>query len=548
MYRIKKRWGVRIPLRDGVKVVADLFLPITEGTVPAIVVRTPYGRSSNGNIEQAEWFAERGYAVMVVDVRGRGDSEGTFIPYRNEGVDGYDTIEWAAAQPWCDGHVGTLGGSYLGKIQWLTALTHPPHLKAMIPIVSPSDPFVEWPTGSPDPMHVCWQFLTSDRALQNINQVDWEEVYTHLPLMTMDEAAGREMPLWKELFEHCQLDSWWDVVRYQNRFDEIDLPVLHISGWYDDEQIGTPLNFAGMTTKAPSEFARGAQRLIMGPWGHNVNASTRVGDLDFGQASVIDLRGRQLRFFDHWLQGKDNGLESEKPVEIFIMGKNQWRQESEWPLQRTAYTPIYLHSNGKANSRFGDGTLTNEKPQNETADRYTYDPENAVPFLTEPTSSQIGGPDDYSAVHRRDDVLVYTSAPLDEELEVTGPVKAQLYASTSAPDTDFMVQLHDLWPNGYAQRLCDGMVRVRFRKGMANPEFVEPEKIECYEIDCWNTAHVFLPGHRIVVHVTSSAFPKYDRNPNTDKELGRTMQMEKAAQRIYHDAEHPSAVILPIIK
>ncbi|MCL6452257.1 MAG: CocE/NonD family hydrolase [Alicyclobacillus sp.] len=544
---VDTRWGVRIPMRDGVNLAADVYRPHGHGPVPAVVVRTPYGRSSDGNVDLGRWFARRGYAVVIADVRGRGDSEGSFVPYRGEGIDGYDTVEWAARQPWCDGNVGTLGGSYLGRIQWLTALTHPPHLKAMVPIVSPSDPFVEWPTGTPDPMHVCWNFLTADRVPQNIGQVDWERVYQHLPLLSMDEAAGRVMPQWRELFDHCQMDAWWQEICYQNRFEEIDLPVLHISGWYDDEQIGTPLNFAGMTRRAPSEAARRAQRLIMGPWGHNVNAGSRVGDLDFGPAAVLDLRARQLRFFDRWLKGIDNGVDEERPVSIFVMGRNVWREEAEWPLARTVYTPMYLHSSGRANSRFGDGALSTEAPGVETPDGYTYDPANPVPFLTEPTSSQIGGPDDYRAVHRRDDVLVYTSAPLEQELEVTGPVKAVLYASTSAPDTDFMVQLHDVWPNGYAQRLCDGMVRARFRNGMDRQELVTPGAVERYEIDCWNTSHVFLPGHRICVHIASSAFPKYDRNLNTADPLGRSTRMETARQVIYHDADHPSAVVLPVI-
>jgi uncharacterized protein len=580
--KVRTYWGIRIPMRDGIKVVADVYLP--EGTmlvsavgvpraeagqmpvqpakttsaehdrteaptnpVPAIVVRTPYGRNTDANINQGRYFAAHGYALIVVDVRGRGDSEGSFEPYRGEGIDGYDTIEWVAAQPWCSGQVGTLGGSYLGRVQWLTALYKPPHLKAMIPIVSPSDPFVEWPTGTPDPMHVCWQFLTSDRMPQNINQVNWDEVYTHLPLITMDEACGRDMPLWRELFDHPSLDAWWKEICYQNRFDEIDLPVMHISGWYDDEQIGTPRNYAGMTQFAPSEEARRAGRLIMGPWGHNVNASTKVGTLDFGANALIDLRGRQLAFFDRWLKGEENGIDEEAPVSIFVMGRNQWRQESEWPLARTQYTAMYLHSNGHANSRFGDGSLSFTQPGHESTDEYYYDPAHPVPFLTEPTSSQIGGPDDYSAVHRRDDVLVYTSEPLPEELEVTGPVKVQLYAATSAPDTDFMAQLHDIWPNGYAQRLCDGMVRVRFRKGMEEPELVEPGTAVRYEIDCWNTSHVFMPGHRIAVHITSSAFPKYDRNQNTDEPLGLTARLETALQTIFHDAEHPSAIILPVI-
>lgn len=561
------RWGIKIPLRDGIHLAADLYLPKqvwdlqdlqdlqnrlgSEGLaarVPGIVLRTPYGRGSDSIVGQGRYFAERGYAFVAVDVRGRGDSEGEFVAYRREGQDGYDTIEWAAQQPWCTGVVGTIGGSYLGRIQWLTALQQPPHLRAMIPMVSPSDPFVEWPTGVPDPMHVCWNFLTADRGVQNIGQVNWERVYTHLPLLTMDEAAGRQMPTWREAFDHPYLDEWWEEICYQTRFDEIDIPVMHISGWYDDEQIGTPINFAGMTRFARRPEVRQAQRLIMGPWGHQVNTSTKIGSVDFGPTALIDLRKRQLRFFDWWLKDEDNGVTVEAPVSIFVMGVNQWREEGEWPLARTLYTPWYLHSGGHANSRFGDGVLAPLPPSgNEPADKYEYWPEHPVPFITELTSTQIGGPDDYSAIHRRDDVLVYTSSSLENPLEVTGPVKMKLFASSSAPDTDFMVQLHDVWPNGYAQRLCDGMVRVRFRKGMRRPELLEPGTVHEYEIDCWNTSHVFLPGHQIRVHVASSAFPKYDRNLNTGAPLGQTSELACAKQVVYHDVSRPSAIILPVI-
>lgn len=560
-------WGVRIPLRDGICAAADLHFPgdispkVTYGErgnllnvdttkkVPAIVVRTPYGRSADATVELGRYFAAYGYVYVAVDVRGRGDSEGEFVPYRNEGRDGYDVIEWVARQTWCTGEVGTLGGSYLGKVQWLTALEKPPHLKAMIALVSPSDPFVEWPTGTPDPMHVCWAFLTSDRAPQNIHQVDWARVYRHLPLISMDEAAGRYMPTWKEWFDHCSMDDWWREVCYQNRFSEIDLPVMHISGWYDDEQIGTPLNFEGMSRLAPSETTRRAQRLIMGPWPHQVNASTRIGDLDFGPSAVIDLRAEQLRFFDRWLKGMDNGVDEEAPVSLFVMGKNEWRKEREWPLARTRYVDWYCHSDGGANGSQGDGRLSTELPGlSESPDAFAYDPEEPVMFITEPTSSQIGGPDDYRDIHRRSDVLVYTSDALATPMEVTGPVKVALYASSSSPDTDFMAQLHDVWPNGYAQRLCDGMVRVRFRNGMDSPEFLEPGTVCSFTIDCWNTSHVFLSGHRIRIHITSSAFPKYDRNPNTNEPLGQTAHSVVAHQVVFHDRDRPTRVILPVIQ
>lgn len=581
IFAVRERWGVSILMRDGVRLVGDVYLPDErEGTNkkddglqnswPAIVVRTPYGRSSDDLVDQGRYFAAHGYAVLQLDVRGRGDSEGEFIPYRNEGRDGYDTIEWTARQPWCNGNVGTLGGSYLGRIQWLTALHHPPHLKAMIPLVAPSDPFVEWPTGTPGPMHLCWLFLTSGRTMQNMNKVDWSRVYSHLPLRTMDEVCGRSIPAWSEEIAHPYLDDWWRELSYQSHFNEINLPVLHISGWYDDEQIGTPLNFTGMVQHAPSEWARQAQRLVMGPWGHRVNESTRLGSLDFGPDAVIDLLGLQVRFFDRWLKGQTNGIDTEPRVSYFVMGMNQWQSAATWPPQGIVYTPWYLSSNGHANGSLGEGVLIadaamlpsprghgvnrrKDEPSNSEkwiaaiSDTYSYNPRDPVPFLTEPTSSQIGGPDDYQTVHQRRDVLVYTSATLTESVQIVGPVKVELYAKTSAPDTDFMAQLHDVWPNGYAQRLCDGMVRSRFRHGMDQPELLSPNELVKYVIDLWNTAHVFLPGHRIRVHVTSSAFPKYDRNPNTADDLGTSEHMEIAVQTVYHDSEHPSAVILPMM-
>ena len=547
---IQIKWGVRIPMRDGVELSADVYLPKAEGRYPAIISRTPYLKTTDITIENSKFYASKGYAVIVVDTRGRGDSEGVFVPYRNEGVDGYDTIEWAAKQPWCDGNVGTMGGSYLGRIQWLAALEHPPHLKAMISVVSPSDPFVEWPTGIPTPHHLCWLFLTSGRTMQNMHKIEWNDIYNHLPLLTMDELTGREMPYWREEMEHEGLDEWWKKICYQDKFEQIDLPVLHVSGWYDDEQVGTPLNFRGMSTRAASETARRSQKMIMGPWGHAVNASTKVGDVDFGPDALIDIRGAYVRFFDRWLKGIDNGLDQEPNVRIFVMGENKWRDEHEWPLARTQWTPFYMHSGGAANSRFGDGMLTTEQPGAEQpADSYSYDPSRPFPFITDGTSSQIGGPDDYAALERRDDVLVYSTPVLTEDVEVTGPVKMELYALSSAVDTDFMVKLLDVHPNGFVQRLTDGMVRARFREGM-EPEkmsLIEPGKVYKYEIDCWNISHLFQSGHQIRIEIASAAFPKYDRNLNTGAPLGKTSEYVVAEQTIFHDAAHPSAIILPVI-
>ena len=540
----------RIPMRDGICLSADVYLPadgVNEGEGrPVILIRTPYMKTKVSVLDTAKYFVQHGYVFVAVDVRGRGDADGVFVPYVQEGLDGYDTIEWCAAQSWSNGAVGTIGASYEGCNQWLAAVERPPHLKAMVVLVTPSDPFVEIPTGTPSPMHLCWLHYVSGRMVQPMEMIDWEQIYPHLPLLTMDERIGRNIPHWRADIEHAQLDDYWQPRCYQQRFEQIDVPVLHISGWYDDEQIGTPLNYIGMTTRGATPEARAHQRLLMGPWGHATNKSAQLGEVNFGPQALIDMRGEQRRWYDRWLKGEE--VQPTSPVRIFIMGDNIWRDEQEWPLARTQWTPYYLHSHGRANSRFGDGMLSPQRPiEEEVADSYLYDPANPVPFVTDPTSAQIGGPDDYAAIQRRDDVLVYTSAPLEEDIEVTGPVRAELYASSSAPDTDFTAMLLDIWPNGFRQRLCDGMVRARFREGMDRPELIEPGKVYRYTIECWNTAQVFKKGHRICLQITSSFFPKYDCNLNTGAPLGKTSEMAVAEQRLYHDEQYPSALILPVI-
>lgn len=544
---VRAMYDVRVPMRDGVELSADIFRPDDDEQHPVILTRTPYVKAGPVTVETAAYFAKAGYAMVFMDVRGRGDSDGEFVPYRNDGRDGYDAIEWLAAQSWSTGAVGTIGGSYAARIQWLTALQQPSHLRCMIASVTPSDPFVETPTGVSSPMHVCWHHMTGRRVLQPTVGIDWMAVYEHLPLRTMDEAVGRAMPNWREEMDHVGLDGWWRAICYQDKYDQVTVPVLHISGWYDDELIGTPLNYKGMVERAGSDEARRNQKLLIGPWPHGVNSTHKMGEVDFGPQGTIDLRGTQKRFFDRWLKGEDNGVDTEPPVRIFVMGENQWRDEQEWPLARTQYVSYYLHSGGNANSRLGDGLLSTDTPGEEPPDGYHYDPARPVPFLTEPVSNQIGGPDDYAAVQRRDDVLVYLSEPVRERTEITGPIRLTLYASSSAPDTDFMAMLFDQHPSGFAQRLCDGMVRARFRDGMDQSSPIEPGQPYCYNIDLWDTCQVFAPGHRIGLQIASSAFPKFDRNLNTGGSIPDGTEMNPADQQIYHDAEHPSHLILPLI-
>jgi uncharacterized protein len=535
---VVRKFNVRIPLREGITLSADLVLP-EKLPAPAVVVRTPYGKAGERQSQRGTIMAKGGYACMHVDVRGRGDSDGSFQPYRNDGPDGAYVIAWAAAQEWCTGDVATLGGSYGGRIQWLAALEQPPALRAMVCVVTPSDPFVEWPTGLPTPMHINWFRATDGRMPQYIDDVDWMEVYRHRPLLTMDEAAGFAAPLWREELRHRTLDGWWEPVRYQHRIAEIDVPVLHISGWYDDEQIGTPANFAAMVAAG-----RSGQRLLMGPWGHAVNMVRKLGEVDFGPDALIDMDAYTLAFLDEHVKGiKPDPAPA--PVRIFVMGANEWRDEQAWPPADAPSTVFHLSSGGHANSRYGDGLLVPAAVTDEqTPDEWTHDPDRPIPFITDQSSAQIGGPDDYHGVESRGDVLVFTSDPLSEPLEVIGPVKVVAHVATSAADTDVTAKLLDVHPGGFAQRLCDGVARLRYRDGFDAERPVTPGEVYEVEIRMWDTCVRLPAGHRLRVEIASSAFPKFDVNLGTGGDMITETEGVIATNRLWHTPSRPSRLIL----
>jgi putative CocE/NonD family hydrolase len=536
--QLTRRFNVRIPMRDGITLAADLVLP-NQLPAPAVVMRTPYGRGGERPTERADAFAKGGYAAVWVDVRGRGDSDGIFQPYRNDGLDGVDVIAWAAAQDWCDGAVATFGGSYPGMIQWLTALQQPPELAAMIVLVTPSDPFVEDPTGLPGPMHIHWFRMTDGRALQYTEAVDWMEVYRSRPHIGLDEAAGFSSALWREECRHQTLDDWWEPLRYQHRIAEVDVPVLHISGWYDDEEIGTPANFAAMTAAG-----RSGQRLLMGPWGHQVNAGRQFGELDFGHDSVVDLEGVMNAFLDETVRGRAPA-EPAAPARVFLMGANEWLDLAAWPPPHGVQRALYLDSGGRANSRLGDGRLSDEPAAaGSPSDEWLHDPSRPVPFITPASSAQLGGPDDYSGVETRGDVLVYTSEKLTEPLDVLGPVRLVVHVATSAADTDITAKLVDVHPNGFAQRLCDGLVRLRYRGGHERVMPVEPATVYEVEVVMWDTAQRFLPGHRIRLEVASSAHPKFSPNLGTGGDEAEETEGVFARNELHHDPDHPSRLVL----
>jgi hypothetical protein len=548
-YSVKIEYDQRVPMRDGVSLSADVFRPDTPGKFPVILVRTPYDNASPAYARQGLFWAARGYAFVIQDVRGRGESGGEFYPLVNEAEDGYDTQSWCGTAPWSSGKVGTTGGSYLGWTQVYSAGLKNPYLAAMISIVTPPDPTRNFPIqhGVYGPTTVSWLAYISGKTLQDTSHIDLIAAYEALPLREMDERFGRRIPAWRDWFDHPTLDAYWKTQSYQEQLLESTVPTLHVSGWYDDVLVGTTENYVNLVTRAMSEEARRNQWLLIGPWGHRVNTTRKLSEVDFGPEALIDFDAVQLRWFDRWLKGERNGVESDPKVRLFVMGESRWRDEKEWPIARTRFVEYFLHSGGRANSRFGDGRLDTRAPAEEPEDSFRYDPEAPVPFITEPNFSQVGGPDDYRAVERRDDVLVYSTEPLLQPLEVCGPLRVHLYAATSARDTDWTAKVLDVHPDGFAQRLNDGIVRARYRNGMEREAFVEPGRVESYEIDAWSTCVLLGEGHRLRLEISSSAFPKFDRNLNTGGPIGKEKEGVVAEQTVYHDRARPSRVVIPVV-
>lgn len=549
-YSVRMEFDVRVRMTDGVELSADVYRPDAAGRFPVILVRTPYDNGVGSNVQRGKFWAARGYAFVIQDVRGRGDSDGDFYPLRDEAADGDATVTWAAAQPWSNGKVGTFGGSYLGWTQGYLAKRNNPALTALGLIVIPPDPWRNIPTqyGAFAPALVPWLALVSGQTMQDLTETDVIPSMHHYPLREADTRLGRVMKVWRDWIDHPTYDDYWKQIGgYQEDLLNVRAPILHVSGWYDDVLVGTTENFINMTTRAADANARRNQWLVLGPWPHGTNCCTELAGIDFGPRALIDYDTLQVRFFDRYLKDKQNGFDADARVKLFIMGANVWRDENEWPLARTQYTRYYLHSGGNANTLEGDGTLSTTQPTNEKPDRYTYDPQKPVPFLGVTSYSQVGTADDYRPVERLDGVLVYSKPELQRDVEVCGPIRTVLYAASSAKDTDFVARLIDVHPSGYAQRLQDGIVRARYRKGTAREEFLTPGSIEQYEIDLWSTCNRFLAGHRIRLEVTSSAVPRFDKNMNTGGRLGYEASGVVAQQTIYHDAQHPSHVLLPIV-
>lgn len=560
---------VEVPMRDGVILRADIYRPSAAERLPVLLERTPYGKgfSEPGFALMA---AERGYVVVVQDTRGRWSSEGDGYPFVHEKEDGYDTVQWAAQQEWCDGQVGMYGVSYVGYTQWAAAAERPPALKTMIPAVTFCKPYdfvyeggafmlgasVSWGLMAGGSMALQRQEMSAEareqwmlRFIQAVDGMTYRSTFNTLPLDQMP-VIGKDglVTYFADLLSHPRYDHFWKKIDCP--YEAMSMPIFHLGSWYDI--------FLGTTLKdyvrIHSQGASPRQKLVVGPWTH-ANFDNLVGEVDFGvQASWMFVlpEEEQLRWFDYWLKGEENGILQEPPVRLFVMGRNYWRNEHEWPLARTKYIPYYLHSAGGANSLHGDGGLSPEPPGEENTDSLIYDPREPVPThgggLCCWDAALKSGAYDQREIEQRQDVLVYTTPPLERDLEVTGPLQVNLWAASSALDTDFTAKLVDVHPDGFARNLADGILRASCRNSLSLPELLEPGEVYPLVIDLAATSNVFLAGHRIRLEISSSNYPRFARNPNTGQSHGEASELATARQTIYHDHLHPSHILLPVIE
>ena len=573
---LKVETNVAATMRDGTTLYADVYRPDGPGTFPTLLQRTPYDKSAALASQMLDPMkaAKAGFALVIQDTRGRFTSGGEFYCFADDINDGYDTVEWAASQPWSSGKVGMIGASYVGATQWLCATTRPPHLVAIAPNVTASNYHNGWTyQGGAFELgfNASWTLLQLTLAnfkthsgVKSIPQArqgdlvksvdEMTDAFLHLPLKDMPHLKGGLADYYFDWLEHPSFDDYWKNLCIEDQHSNINTPALNIGGWYDIFLGGTIRNYLGMRKNAATEEARSGQKLIIGPWQHSSRGGSMAGSHYFGVAAdamALGLDEIHLRWFQQWLKGEDTGMLEEPPVKIFVMGDDVWRNENEWPLARAQNTNYYLHSGGNANTLRGDGELSPVPPSDESPDVYLYNPANPVPtrggqLCCNPYFATSGS-FDQNEIEERSDVLVYSTPVLERDVEVTGPITVTLWAATSVTDTDFTAKLVDVCEDGCARNLTDGIIRARYRESMSSPSLLEPGRAYCYTIDLWATSNVFKAGHKIRLEVSSSNFPRFDRNTNTGGVIAADTELKPAIQTILHDAAHPSHVTLPIV-
>lgn len=543
-FKSKVEKGVPMKTRDGVELVADIALPDTPGKYPTILVRTPYGRATQFVGNRAEWWAKRGYVFIVQDTRGRHDSGGEWDPFMYERKDGYDTIDWISKQPWSDGKVGMIGGSYMGGVQWQAAVEQHPALKCIVPQVSPPDPMFNLPFdggafflwGS-----LWWTNLVKEKVSQmelagqplpNIQKIGT------LPLSKVDDAVlGRNVPFFDKWLERDTLEAWkgW---AYQDDLKNVRIPALHVSGWWDGDGIGTKTNWAKM-----AQLGRTNQWLIYGPWPHAFNSTSKVGGVDYGPQAILELDSVFLRWFDQWLKNKPVGFEKTPKVQVFVTGVNEWRSLDAWPSAKSPEKTWYLSAPGPANGDTSLGELVDKPAEEQEASRYIFNPADAR--LDEAfTSAQDPNASMAIKIDPADEsTLVFKTSPMKEALEIGGPITVDLHFSTTAKDTDFFAVLVDIDEKGTIWPVAmPGKITARYLAGWNKPAPLTPGKVYRASFDIWDTAHRFLPGHRAGLLISSGLFPLAARNLGTGEAVKSATRMVVQANTIFHDAKRPSSI------
>jgi putative CocE/NonD family hydrolase len=535
------------PADDGIRLSTDVYLPDTDGPFPCILIRTPYNNNDPvKKIPICREFASNGYAVAIQDVRGRYDSDGEWEPFFNEARDGLAAQKWLAAQDFCDGSIALLGRSYEGYSVWVQTFDHHPAVKAIVPIVALPDPVVNvpWQNGSVMWNMIVWAMMVHGRTNQHVEQYDWEPLYGFRPLNRVDEQVGFESKPWRDWMDHHLKDDYWKPACYMHRMDELDIPALHICGWYDDDGPSTYNNFPNARVLAKS---KDEQYLLVGPWPHATNTKSVIEGVDFGPEEIIDLNGFIMDWLDKVMGGKPENWGDRKRCQLFEMGSNVWVEHDDWPPSDFIEKSFYLNSGGKANSLDGDGKLVPEPVNSENNhDEYTYDPDNPTPYLMDAASLQIGGPFDARPVEVRDDVLCYTSEVFEKDLVICGRLWAELYVSSSAEDTEFCAKLCDVHPDGLSRQLNDGNIRLALRNTLEKQEPVRPGEIVQVKIDMWATGVRILKGHRLRLEVASAAVPKFAPHTNTLESPGSAIKTVIAQNRVYHGEGYRSKIIMTV--
>lgn len=532
-------------MRDGVHLRANIFRPKKVDKLPTLVIRVPYGKDGSYIYMPAvgKHFAQRGYAVVTQDVRGKWASDGVFDPMVNEINDGYDTIEWVINQPWSNGTVGIFGESYYSYTSMAAAVSKHPAIKCLSLSTMDADPYRSTYRNGAFQMQAMgqWAIYMEHQTEQNSLRMDrW-----HLPLSTYSDAPGIPSAFFKKIIQNPFRGLMSDSINLAPQLAEVDLPVLHFAGWYDNFLNGSILNWQSLRKTFPDRNS-----IIIGPWDHEYSPrdTGRIGRIPIGKAASNTYYNEIEKFFDACLKKDKPELYQPSPVRIFVMGDNVWRDEQEWPLARTKYQEYYFTSQGNANTAKGNGRLVADVPATEAKDEFIYDPTNPVQITMEENQWEVAKlMTDRNLVQAREDVLVFTSEQLENDTEVTGPIKVTLYASSSAKDTDFTATLVDVYPDGHTQLIQDGIIRARYRQSNTEQNLLEPGKIYEFVIDLWATSNVFKKGHRFQVEISSSNFDKFNRNLNTSEAFGMSSKIVSANQTIYHGGSYPSRITLPII-